>query len=136
MEHLAIMKRGYIEKLLSGEKRIKSRFSVNRITPFRRIAPGDKVYLQETGKPVTASFTAGEVLFFSDLDEQKIAEIRTTYGPLICADEAFWASKQHARYATLIFVERPTLEPPFKVRKSDRSAFKTASSIKALAQPT
>lgn len=96
MEHLAIMKKGYIEKILSGEKSIESRFSMNRITPFHRITTGDKVYLQETGKSVTASFTAGEVLYFSDLDEERISEIKAKYGHQICAEEAFWENKMKA----------------------------------------
>lgn len=132
MEHLAIMKKGYIEKILSGEKSIESRFSVNRITPFHRIATGDKVYLQETGKQISASFTAGNVLFFSDLDEEKIGAIKKEYGQQICADEEFWESKKHAKYATLIFIEDPISEKPFKVHKSDRSAFKSVPSIKEL----
>lgn len=132
MEHLAIMKKGYIEKILSREKSIESRFSMNRITPFHRITTGDKVYLQETGKPVSASFTAGKVLFFSNLDEAKISEIKAEYGHQICAEEEFWESKKNARYATLIFIEDPISEKPFKVHKSDRSAFKSVPSIKEL----
>lgn len=132
MEHLAIMKKGYIEKILSGEKSIESRFSLNRITPFRRIVTGEKVYLQETGKHISASFTAGKVLFFSDLDEEKINEIKAKYGQQICADDAFWESKMKAKYATLIFVENPILEKSFKVHKTDRSAFKSVPSVREL----
>lgn len=132
MEHLAIMKKGYIEKILSGEKSIESRFSLNRIAPFHRITTGDKVYLQETGRPISASFTAGKVLYFSDLDEERISEIKAEYGQQICAEEEFWESKKNAKYATLIFVENPILEKPFKVHKSDRSAFKSVPSIKEL----
>ena len=133
MEHLAIMKKGYIEKILSGEKSIESRFSINRITPFQQISTGDKVYLQETGKPISASFTTGKVLFFSNLDEAKISEIKSEYGQQICAEAEFWESKKNARYATLIFVEDPIPEKPFKVHKSDRSAFKSVPSVRELA---
>ncbi len=132
MEHLAIMSKGYIEKILSGEKSIESRFSVNRISPFGKIKAGEKVYLKETGKPVSASFEVESVLFFSDLDKGKITEIRAKYGNQICAEEDFWQIKQQARYATLIFVKNPKRVKPFKVEKSNRSAFMSVSSIKEL----
>lgn len=129
MEHLAIMSKGYIEKILSGEKSIESRFSVNRISPFGKIKAGEKVYLKETGKPVSASFEVESVLFFDDLDKGKIKEIRAKYGNQICAEEEFWQSKQHARYATLIYIRNPKIEKPFKVNKFDRSAFKSVTDI-------
>lgn len=132
MEHLAIMSKGYIEKILSGEKSIESRFSVNRISPFGKIKAGEKVYLKETGKPVSASFEVERVLFLSDLDDEKIKEIRAKYGKQICVEEEFWQIKQRARYATLIFVKNPKGVNPFKVEKSNRSAFMSVSSIKEL----
>ena len=69
MEHLAIMKKGYIEKILSGEKKIESRFSINKITPFHTVSAGDKVYMQEVGKEVSAMFEVDKVLFFDNLSE-------------------------------------------------------------------
>jgi len=132
MEHLAIMSKGYIEKILSGEKSIESRFSVNRISPFGKIKAGEKVYLKETGKPVSASFEVEKVLFFSDLNEEKIKEIKVKYGQGICAEEDFWNNKRNARYATLIFVKDPRVEESFKVNKADRSAFKSVTNISEL----
>lgn len=130
MEHLAIMKKGYIEKILLGEKKIESRFSMNRITPYHNISLGDMVYMQEVGKEVTAQFEVGEVLFFDDLSEEKIEKIRVHYGKDICADEEFWALKKHSRYATLIYIKAPRAIVPFKVYKNDRSAFKTVGNVK------
>lgn len=130
MEHLAIMQKGYIEKILSGEKTIESRFSIHRITPYRNISVGDKVYMQETGKPVTAVFEAGEVLFFHELSEEKVREIRLKYGKEICAEDAFWDRKKDARYATLIYIKEPRLTTPFRVCKHDRSAFKTVGNVR------
>ena len=50
MEHLAIMKKGYIEKILSGEKKIESRFSKSRIAPYHNIFPDDTVYMQRLAR--------------------------------------------------------------------------------------
>ncbi|MDE6442185.1 MAG: DUF4186 family protein [Clostridia bacterium] len=130
MEHLAIMKKGYIEKILSGEKKIESRFSINRITPFNNISEDDKVYMQETGKEVTAMFEVEKVLFFDNLTEAKIEKIRIEYGKDICAGEDFWKLKQHSKYATLIYIKNARKITPFKVNKNDRSAFKTVNKLK------
>lgn len=125
MEHLAIVTKGTIGKILRGEKTIESRFSVHRIAPYGRIQAGERVYLQETGKPVTASFEVERVLFFSELNEERIAAIRDEYGDRIHADEAFWRAKGSARYATLMFIRQAVAEAPFRVAKRDRSAFKS-----------
>lgn len=130
MEHLAIMKKGYIEKILSGEKKIESRFSLNRVTPYHKIAAGDKVYMQEVGKEVTAVFEVGDVRFFEDLSEKQVEGIRAQYGKDICAEDDFWERKKNAKYATLIYVKEPREITPFKVYKNDRSAFKTVNSVK------
>lgn len=130
MEHLAIMKKGYIEKILSGEKKIESRFSMNRATPYHKISIGDQVYMQEVGKEVTAVFEVADVLFFDHLSEEKVDKIRAQYGKDICADEDFWERKKNAQYATLIYIKEPRLVTPFKIYKHDRSAFKTVESVK------
>lgn len=122
--------KGYIEKILSEEKRIESRFSKNRITPYQNILPGDMVYMQEVGKNVTATFKVKDVLFFECHSEADIDKIRAQYGKDICADDDFWELKKNAKYATLIFVADPKTVEPFKVYKSDRSAFKTVNSVK------
>lgn len=130
MEHLAIMKKGYLEKILAREKTIESRFSMNRIAPYHTVSAGDKVFMQEVGKQVTAMFEVERVLFFDNLTENKIAEIKHLYGKAICADEAFWNLKKHSKYATLIYIKNPVAVAPFKVHKSDRSAFKSVNSVK------
>lgn len=130
MEHLAIMTKGYIEKILAGEKKIESRFSMNKITPFHKISAGDKVYMQEVGKEVSAAFEVEKVLFFNNLSENKIEELRIRYGKDICAEETFWDLKKHSKYATLIYIKNPVKIAPFKINKSDRSAFKTVNSVK------
>lgn len=131
MDHLAIMSKGYIEKILSGEKTIESRFSKNRISPFHRVNVGEKVYLQEVGKSVTAMFEIGDVIYFEDLNEKSIEEIRHKYQAQIAADDSFWKDKKTSKYGTLIFISNPIKVAPFKVYKNDRSAFKSVNNIYA-----
>ncbi|MDE7158742.1 MAG: DUF4186 domain-containing protein, partial [Clostridiales bacterium] len=86
--------------------------------------------MQEVGKEVAAVFEVEKVLFFENLSENKIEELRNHYGKEICADEEFWDLKKHSKYATLIYIKNPATITPFKIHKSDRSAFKTVNSVK------
>ncbi len=129
MDHLAIMTKGYIDKILSGQKTIESRFSKNKITPFHKVNIGEKVYLQETGKNVTAMFEISKVIYYENLNENMIHKIKTEYGTQIAADDSFWQKKKASRYATLIFINNPIKITPFKTYKTDRSAFKTVNNI-------
>lgn len=130
MEHLAIMTKGYIEKILSNEKTVESRFSQNKIAPYGKISAEETVYMKESGKDVSAAFDVADVIFFDSLTEEKIYKIRDMYGKEICADEEFWEAKKNAKYATLIFIKNPRLITPFKIYKNDRSAFKTVTSVR------
>ena len=130
MEHLAIMKKGYIEKILSGEKRIESRFSKHKIPPFQTVSAGDTVFMQEVGKQVTAKFEVDKVLYFENLTEPEVARLRERYGKEICADDGFWQQKARSNYAVLMYVKNPVAITPFKVYKTDRAAFKTVNSVR------
>ncbi|MBI1972386.1 ASCH domain-containing protein, partial [Candidatus Woesearchaeota archaeon] len=44
MDHLAILKKKWLEKILSGEKTIESRWYKQKITPYQKIAKGDTAY--------------------------------------------------------------------------------------------
>lgn len=130
MEHLAIMKKGYIEKILSGEKKIESRFSKNQIAPFNKICAGDKVYMKVAGKEVTAMYEVEKVLSFENLSIADIKSIYNLYGKDICAELEYWELKKHSKYATLIYIREPRKIAPFKINKRDRSAFKSVNSVK------
>lgn len=102
---------------------------MNKITPFNKISIGEKVYMQEVGKDVTATFEVEDVKFFENLSENEIEKIRIQYGKDICADENFWSLKKHSKYATLIYIKNAKAIAPFKVSKHDRSAFKTIGNV-------
>lgn len=132
MEHVAIMnkKKGLISKILSGEKSIESRWYVNRIAPWNKIASGDTVYFKESGGLVTATAIVKKVLQFElenlSLKNDKVstvAELVKKYSQQISfssSDEEVvdWIKRKKKRYALLIFLEQPKLvSKPFAVNK-------------------
>ena len=76
MDHLAILsKEGkFLDKILSGEKSIESRWYKFKKTPYETIAAGDVIYFKESGESVTAKSQVSGVLFFDQLNEEKITK--------------------------------------------------------------
>lgn len=129
MNHIAVMDKGTINKVLNGTKTIESRFSKNKIAPYQKIEVGDTIYLKESGGNITAAFTADKVLYFDNLTQKKVNEIRTTFGHLINANNDYWEIKKDANYGTLIYIKNPIRVTPVKINKKGRSGF--VSNIKS-----
>src|SRR5260370_23796787 len=64
--HIAVMVEPFLSYILDGTKTIESRFSKNLIPPYRRITPGDLVFLNAS--PGVAAFFAstGQCVYFTD----------------------------------------------------------------------
>ena len=59
MEHLAIMRKswGLTQKILTGQKKIESRWYKNKYRPWNQIQKGDVIYFKDSGEPVTIKAT-------------------------------------------------------------------------------
>lgn len=123
--HLAIFNEPFLSLLLNGEKKIESRFSINRVPPFMKVAKGDVILIKEAGGPIIGLFLAGEVRYFQNLKPNLLIDIESKYGNMICTsyDDEFWESRKAAKYATLINVEMIKELYPFKDGKSDKTGW-------------
>lgn len=123
--HLAVFNEPFLALLYKGEKEIESRFSINKVSPFNKVSKNDVVILKSSGGPVSGFFIAGDVQFYSNLNNKKLNEIKRKFGKKICADydPNFWTSRDGTNYATLIEVKNVTPLNPFKIEKKDRSAW-------------
>lgn len=123
--HLAIFNEPFLALVLSGEKKIESRFSINKICPYKKIKTGDIVILKLSGGLVVGIFVAGEVKFFDKLDQSILNTIENEYGELICTkyDEKFWEARNKANYVSLIEISSVKELLPFKCEKKDRSGW-------------
>ena len=81
MEHVALMKKswGLTEKILTGKKKLESRWYKTKYLPWNKIKAGDIVYFKNSGEPVTIKSEVEKVLQFSDLNENKVHEILEKY---------------------------------------------------------
>lgn len=123
MDHLAIMKKswGLTDKILSGQKKIESRWYSVRCRPWNRIKEGDVVYFKDTGSPVKIRAKVSKVLQFDNLTPGKVKRILKEYGKKDGIDKRnlsiFYDLFKDKRYCMLIFLKDPKRVKPFYVNK-------------------
>jgi ASC-1-like (ASCH) protein len=122
MTHIAIMKKSWnlIDKIVSGEKTIESRWYKARFIPWNRIQKGDTIFFKNSSEPVTAVAEVVKVLQYESLDETKFKEIISKYGDEIGLKNVkyneYYKSK---KYCILIFLENSKLlNKPFDIDKT------------------
>ena len=122
MDHVAIMnsKLALIPDIISGKKKIESRWYKAKRAPWGRINPGDTVYFKNSGKEVMARAEVEKVEQY-ELTPAVIKEIIGRYGgegginlnnknP----ENEFYSSK---KYCVLIFLKNPEYVKPFDINK-------------------
>ena len=122
MEHLAIMKKswGLTEKILTGDKKIESRWYSVKYPPWDRIRTGETVYFKDSGEPVTIRAEVDRVMQFSDLTPEKVRDILDRYGKDDGIEDipSFFELFKDKRYCMLIFLKNPQKTEPFEIDKS------------------
>src|SRR3972149_11947225 len=123
MDHVAIMKKfwGLTPKILSGEKKIETRWYKFKRSPWDEIKSGDTVYFKDSGEPVTLKARVSRVLRFPDLTPKKVNEILKEYGRAdgLGAEDLPGSSRlfRDKKYCLLIFLSNPVRVKPFNVDK-------------------
>lgn len=124
MEHLAIMKKswGLTQKILSGEKKIESRWYKLKHSPWGKIEKGDAVYFKDSGEPVSIKAEVEKVISFSDLSPQKVKQILNEYGKDDGIEKdkmpEFFELFKDKKYCLLIFLKNPEKIQPFEINKA------------------
>ena len=119
MEHIAILskKRKILDKIISGEKTIESRWYKFKKAPFETISAGETVYFKESGEMISAKAKVKKTLFFKDLNLEKIKEILTAHGKDICMNISQAETIKDKKFCTLIFLEDVKKIEPFAINK-------------------
>lgn len=124
MQHVAIMRKswGLTKKILSGEKKIESRWYTVKYPPWGRIKPGEIVYFKDSGEPVTIKTEVERVLKFSNLNTTKVKEILNRHGKAdgLGIDEIpkYFEMFKDKKYCMLIFLKNPQKIEPFEIDKT------------------
>ncbi|WP_026754766.1 hypothetical protein [Sediminibacter sp. Hel_I_10] len=132
--HLAIFNEPFLSAILEERKTIESRFSVNRIDPFRKVYEKDIILIKESGGLIMGFFVAGRTEYWIN-NKLRLEQIKEKYNDKICAslDENFWQKRATSKYITLIEVKKVFTFNSFNIMKKDRTSW---SVIKQANKPT
>lgn len=135
MEHVAIMRKSWrlTQKILSGQKKIESRWYKAKYSPWNKIKSGEIVYFKDSGEPVTIKTEVDKVIQFSDLTPEKVKEILYQYGQAdglgIDNISEFFEMFKDKKYCMLIFLKNPQKIQPFEIDKSGFGAMSAWISV-------
>ena len=124
MQHIAIMRKswGLTKKILTGEKKIESRWYKSRYPPWDKIKEGETVYFKDSGDPVTIKTIVDKVIQFSNLTPDKVREILNKYGKEdgLGIDEIpkFFKMFKDKKYCVLVFLRDVQRIKPFNIDKT------------------
>lgn len=123
MEHLAIMRKSWrlTPKILSKEKKIESRWYINKYSPWNKIKQGETIYFKDSGEPVSLKAEVERVMQFENLNPDKVMEILKEYGKDdgISEDriDFYYNLFKNKNYCMLIFIKNPEQIKPFHIDK-------------------
>ena len=132
---------GLIPKILSGEKRLESRWYANKFRPWNKIDEGDTVYFKNSGEPVTVKAQVSKVVQVSDLTPNKVRKLLWNYTKddgLGIDDEKleeFYERFKNKKYAMFIYLKQAEPIEPFEIDKAGfgaMSAWVTIESIETI----
>lgn len=103
-EHIAIINRASAAALLSGRKRIESRFSRTRRAPLGRVRVGDRIHFKLSGGPVIGEARVQRVREFHDLDAPRMRWLQRRYNADVRAPASYWRARRSSRFAVLIWL--------------------------------
>ncbi len=122
--HIAIFVGDAIENIIAGKKTVEGRFSHDRHIPYGAIKKSDIILLKQSGGPIIGQAEVENVLYFDNLDGEKIGKLRREYGEEMAMNDLFWSDKQKSRYATIVFLIRARRYlTPLSFHKHDRRAW-------------
>jgi ASC-1-like (ASCH) protein len=121
--HLVILKKPFLDAILSGRKQIESRFTKTRRPAFGRVFGGDTLFLKESGGPVCAMATVAEVKNFENLTPKKIIELKHQYRRYIGGSDELWQSKMDSRFCFLVWLKDIRTIEPVRIHKKDWRAW-------------
>ncbi len=126
MHHIAIMNPKYfIDKILSGEKKIETRWYLHKRTPWDRIKKDDTVFFKESSGMLRAKADVEKVLQFGksenlfEKNNFNAKVILEKYGSDIFIENynLFYEAIRNKNYAILVFLKNPIAIEPFQINK-------------------
>jgi hypothetical protein len=122
MDHVAIVlhKGMILEKILSGEKTIYSRWLTREPTRYPRVDSGETIYFKDSReRDIYTKATAVDMVEFHYLTSDLMKKIIEKYGKQMCIDQSYLPKLEGKNYCTLIFLEDTQKITPFHINKKE-----------------
>jgi len=138
MEHVAIMRKswGLTDKILSGQKKIESRWYLNKYQPWDNIKAGEFVYFKDSGEPVKLRAEISRVMQFSNLTPKKVKEILDKYGKDDGLEKSeiprFFKRFKDKKYCILVFLKNVRAVKPFTIDKTGFGAMAAWITVRSI----
>jgi len=108
--HVAIVASEAAKGLLSGAKRVETRFLHDRRTPYNRVVPGEVIHFKLSSGVIIGSSLVVRVVQFADLTPARVDRLRRRFNHIVCASGAYWQARRRCRYC--VFIWLGGLAPP------------------------
>lgn len=113
---------GMLDKILSGEKKIESRWYKTKHSLWGKIKAGDRVFFKNSGEPITVVCKVYKVIKFESLTPEKVKEILDKYGQDdgISKEKIYYFYElfKEKKYCLLIFLTEVEKVESFEVDKT------------------
>ncbi|OGZ23959.1 MAG: hypothetical protein A2896_01300 [Candidatus Nealsonbacteria bacterium RIFCSPLOWO2_01_FULL_43_32] len=113
---------GLTDKILTGQKKIESRWYSVRYKPWDSIKAGETVYFKDSGGPVRIKAEVSKVMQFTDLTPKRVEQILNEYGDDDGLEKEkipeFFNRFKNKKYCILIFLKNPQEIKPFNINKA------------------
>jgi ASC-1-like (ASCH) protein len=121
--HRVILKKPYLDAILTGRKTIESRFTLTKRVPFGWISAGDKLFLKLSSGLVCATATVTSVKSFENLSPVEISRLKEQYNHYLGGGEEYWQSKSDCKFGLLVWLKDVRAIEPVKIDKKDWRAW-------------
>lgn len=113
---------GLTDKILTGQKKIESRWYSVKYKPWDKIKKGETVYFKNSGELVSIKAKVGKVMQFSGLTPKKVKVILNKYAKADGIEKEkipeFFKRFKDKKYCILIFLKNPAKVKPFEINKA------------------
>jgi hypothetical protein len=123
--HLAVFTEPFLTAIFEGRKKTECRFSINRISPFRKVYPNDIILIKEVSGPILGFFIADRITYWVKGGKLSLHDIKTIFNDEICGNLVpdFWSGKEKHQYATFISIKKVNRLEEIVVSKNDRMSW-------------
>lgn len=110
------------QKVITGQKKIESRWYKTRHSPWGGIVKDDTIYFKNSGELITVRAAVEKVVYYSDLEPAQIKLILEEHGNDIGIDSDdlnnFYNLCKNKKYCILTFLNNPEAVKPFSINKT------------------